>query len=221
MWDVFEQPWTLLGAAVIVLFVVWTIRGVWPEKARFWQWLLPLSIAALAFGLDYAVATDLEKINAVVKAGVKAAEEEDCRALARLIANDYQDSYHKSKEDLIAHCQSRLTSPAIEKVSRVGSDIKITPPEAVAAFTIIVHFNKDSYWAKSYKPSAVVALDFYLRKQPDNNWLIRRVEVKEVDKMSVNWGVTRVFREPLRVAGILPSQSDIPRHALANSGPMW
>jgi len=190
MWNVFEQPWTLLGAAVIVLFVVWTIRSVWPEKARFWQWLLPLSVAALAFGLDQAVATDLEKINAIVKAGVRAAENEDCMALARLIASDYEDSRHKSKEELIAHCRSRLTSPSIEKVSRIASDVKITPPQAVATFTIILRFHKDSYWAKAYKPSAIVVLEFHLRKQPDNSWLVRRAEVREVDKMPVNWSST-------------------------------
>jgi hypothetical protein len=190
MWDVFEQPWTLLGLAVIVLFVVWTIRSVWPEKARFWQWLLPLSVALLAFGLDHLVATDLEKIEAVVKAGVQAAEEEDCVALARLIARDYQDSYHRSKEELIAHCQSRLTPPTIEKVRRIASDVKVTPPEAVATFTISLQFHKDSYWAKAYKTSALVRLEFHLRKQPDKSWLVHRAEVKEVDKMPVNWSST-------------------------------
>lgn len=190
MWDVFEQPWTLLGLAVIVLFVVWTIRSVWPEKARFWQWLLPLSVALLAFGLDHFVATDLEKIHAVVQAGVRAAEEEDCVALARLIARDYQDSYHRSKEELIAHCQSRLTPPTIEKVRRIASEVKVTPPEAVATFTISLQFHKDSYWAKAYKTSALVVLEFRLRKQPDKSWLVHRVEVKEVDKMPVNWSST-------------------------------
>jgi len=190
MWDVFEQPWTLLGAAVVVLFVVWTVRSVWPEKARSWQWLLPLGVAALAFGLDHAVATDLEKVNAVVKAGIQAAEAEDCTALARLIAPDYEDSYHKSKEELIAHCRSRLESPSIEKVRRIASEVKITPSEAVATFTIMLKFHKDSYWAKAYKPSALVVLEFRLRKQRDNSWLVHQAEVREVDKMAVNWGVT-------------------------------
>jgi hypothetical protein len=190
MWDVFEQPWTLLGAAVIVLFVVWTIRSVWPEKARFWQWLLPLAVAALAFGLDGLVATDLEKINAVVQAGIQAAEEENLTALGRLIASDYEDSYHKSKEELIAHCRSRMTSPAIEKVRRIASDVKVTPPEAVATFTISLQFDKDSYWAKAYKASALVVLEFRLRKQPDKSWLVHRAEVQEVDKMPVNWSST-------------------------------
>jgi len=188
MWDVFEQPWTLLGLAVIVLLVVLTVRSVWLEKRRAWQWLLPLGVAALAFGLDYAVATDPERINAVLKAGIRAAEAEDCTAIARLMANDYEDSYHKSKEALISHCRARMKPPAIEKVRKIASDLKITSPEAVATFTLSVQFDKNSYWAQAYKASALVVLQFYLRKQPDGSWLVRRAEVIEVDKMPVNWG---------------------------------
>ena len=190
MWDVFEQPWTLLGAAVVVFLAVQTIRSVWPEKNRWWQLLLPLVVAALGVGLDLAVATDLEKINAIVKAGVRAAEEEDCVALARLIAGNYEDSYHKSKEALITRCRSRLTSPCIEKIRKIASDVKITPPEAIATFTVTLQFDKDSYWAKAYKPSALVVMQFHLRKQSDDSWLVRRAEVQEVDKMAVNWSAT-------------------------------
>ena len=60
MWDFFEQPWTLLAAAVLVLFGVLTFRSVWSEKRKWWQWLLPLGVTALALGLDFGVATDLE-----------------------------------------------------------------------------------------------------------------------------------------------------------------
>lgn len=204
MWDVFEQPWTLLGAAVIVFLIVQTIRSVWPEKNRWWQLLLPVLVAALGIGLDLAVATDHEKINAIVKAGIRAAEAEDCTALARLIASDYEDSYHKSKAELIGHCRSRLEPPSIEKVRKIASDVQVTPPEAVATFTIMVQFHKDSYWAKAYKPSALVVLEFRLHKQPDGSWLVYRAEVKEVDKMPVNWGAAWVPPAGPSVAMVMP-----------------
>lgn len=191
MWDVFEQPWTLLAAAIFVLLVVLTVRSVLPEKRRLWQWLLPLGVAALAIGLDAAVATDLEKINTLVKAGVQAAEQEDCIALARLLSSDYADSYHKSKEAAIAHCRARLTPPAIEKVRKIASEVKVTPPEAIATFTLLVQFDKDSFWARNYKPSALVVMQFYVRRQPDGTWRVRRAEVVEVDKMSVTWSVAK------------------------------
>ena len=86
MWNFFEQPWTLLGAAVIVLLGVLTFRIVWPEKRAWWQWLLPVGIAVLAVGLDWAVATDYEKIDRIGKIAMRAAEQEDCAALGRLLA---------------------------------------------------------------------------------------------------------------------------------------
>lgn len=193
MWDVFEQPWALLGAAILVLLVVLTVRSVVPEKRRLWQWLPPLAVAVLAVGLDAAVATDLEKINGLLKAGIQAAEREDCLAVSRLLSADYEDSYHKSKEAAVGHCRLRLVPPAIEKVHKIASEMKITPPEAVAKFTLLVQFDKDSLWAQSYKPSALVVMQFHLRKQPDGTWLVRRAEIVEVDKMAVTWGVAKAL----------------------------
>ena len=62
MWNIFEQPWTLLGAAVLVLFGVLTFRSVWSEKRKPWQWLLPAGVALLGVGLDLAVTTDFRDL---------------------------------------------------------------------------------------------------------------------------------------------------------------
>jgi hypothetical protein len=190
MWNVFEQPYTLIGAAIVVLFAVLTFRSVWWEKRRWWQWLLPLAVAAAGFGLDYAVATDREKIDAVLKAGMTAIEQEDCAAIARLLAEDYRDSYHADKAALMNRCRRRLESPAVEAIRKVGTARTIIPPEAKLTTTVFMRFAEDSYWARSYKPNAFVKLELYLRKQPDKRWVITRMEVLEVDKMSVRWGAT-------------------------------
>ncbi len=191
MWNFFEQPWTLLAAAVLVLFGVLTFRSVWSEKRKPWQWLLPVGVALLGVGLDLAVTTDLEKINQVIKTGLKAVREENCAAIAPLIAADYQDSYHKSKESLLARCRAELVPPAVQKIRKVSSKIEITSPTAKAALSIWLTFNKDSRWAQAYKPTALIAMDLYFRKQPDKTWGINRVEVREVDKTPVTWGVAQ------------------------------
>ncbi len=191
MWDFFEQPWTLLGAAVLVLFGVLTFRSVWSERRRWWQWLLPLGVAALALGLDFGVATDLEKINGIVRTGIRAAEQEDCVTIARLIAPDYADSFHKSKQALMARCRDRLVPPAIEQIRKLDVIVEISPPRATATFTMLMKFDKDSYWASAYKQYALVKMQFYLRKRPDKSWLIQRAEVLEVDKTSVGWRVAK------------------------------
>src|SRR5512142_769726 len=88
MWNFFEQPWTLLAAAVLVLFGVLTFRSVWSEKKRPWQWFLPVGVAVRGVGLDRAVTTDLEKINQVIQTGLRAVQEENCAATAPLLAAD-------------------------------------------------------------------------------------------------------------------------------------
>jgi hypothetical protein len=186
MWNLFEQPWTLLGAAVIVLFGVLTFRSVWSDRQRWWQWLLPAGIAVLALGLDFGVTTDLEKVNRLIKAGIKAGEQEDLVAIARLIAPDYEDSYHKSKQALLNHCRGRLEPPAIADIKKIASRVQMSPREARATLTMWLTFEKDSFWAQ-YKPNALVTMHLYFRKQPDKAWLLNRAEVVEVDKMSVKW----------------------------------
>ncbi len=191
MWDFFEQPWTLLAAAVLVLFGVLTFRSIWSEKRRWWQWLLPLGVAALALGLDLGVATDLEKINGIITTAIRAAEQEDCVTIARLIAPDYADSFHKSKQALMIRCRDRLVPPAIEQIRKLDTIVEISPPRATATFTMLMKFDKDSYWANAYKQYALVKMQLYLRKQPDKTWLVQRAEVLEVDKTSVSWRVAK------------------------------
>lgn len=189
MWNIFEQPWTLLGAAVVVLLGVLTFRAVWEEKRRPWQWLLPAGVALLALGLDLAVTTDLEKVNQVIKTGLQAVAAEDCTTIGRLLAEDYQDSFHQDKESLLRQARARLVPPAVQKTRKVGAKVQVTPPTAKAEVSLWITFDKESYWAQNYKPTALIAVDIYLRKQPDKTWLISRTEVRELDKMPINWSV--------------------------------
>jgi lipoprotein signal peptidase len=107
MFNFYEQPWTLLGIAVIVLFGILTYRSVVPEKKRAWQLLIPLLIALAGFGIDRLVTTDTEKINSIIDSGIKAVKAENFNAVDSYISDDYRDSFHRSKEQLISHVQSR------------------------------------------------------------------------------------------------------------------
>ena len=106
MFDFFEQPWTLIGAAVLVLFGMFTFRSMFPEKRHWWQLLIPVFIVGVALGLDGIVKTDLEKINVVVNRGIKAVKEEDARAIESILSEQYSDSYHRSKQHLLNHCNT-------------------------------------------------------------------------------------------------------------------
>jgi hypothetical protein len=192
MFDFFEQPYTLIGVAVLVLFGILTFRSMLPEKRHWWQWLVPALLAAAAFGLDSLVRTDLEKINAIISTGIKAVEEEDCDAIETIIADNYSDSYHGSKTNMLAHCRRTLSKHVIEKNKKTSQLIEISEPDATAILFLTIIFDKDSSISKDYyKPFIWMKAKLYLQKQPDKEWLISRVEVLEIDRQPVNWNQIR------------------------------
>ena len=144
MFNIFEQPWTLLVVAILILPVLLMFRRISPEKRQWWQLLLPPLLALAAFGLDSLVQTDLEKINAVINTAVKAVEEENPGAIEAIISGNYHDSYHNTKGDLMYHCAARLSEPLVEKnITRIMS-VDISPPNATAVFTVRIVFDKRS-----------------------------------------------------------------------------
>jgi hypothetical protein len=187
MFDVFEQPWTLIGAAVLVLFGMLTLRSVFPEKRRRWQLLVPICVAVAAFGLDLLVKTDLEKVNAVIKTGIKAVEEEDVAAIASIIADNYYDSHHKTKQSLIDHARRELSRSTVEKNKKAGLLLEISPPEATAIVMTWLKFAKNAYAAQNYKELFLIKVELHLQKQPDGKWLISRVDLLEIDRQPFSW----------------------------------
>jgi hypothetical protein len=191
MWNVFEQPWTFVGIAVIVLFGVLTFRGVWDEKRHWWQWLIPLAVVGSGFGLDFLVRTDPEKITAVLDMGIQAVQDEDCAAIETILAEDYYDSLHDTKEDLMARCRRRLSEPIVEKNTKTALRMEISPPKATATLTCVIKFEKESDIYQNYRPFLFLKLELHLRKQANKQWLINRVEVLEIDRQPANWGDVR------------------------------
>ncbi|MCK4292226.1 MAG: hypothetical protein KAY65_03450 [Planctomycetes bacterium] len=189
MLNFFEQPWTLIGTAVLVLFAVFTFRSVLPEERRRWQWLLPLGVAALALGLDYIVKTDREKINSLIHTVMQAVEQESCALIDATIADDYRDSFHSTKAELMRHCRQKLSRPLIAKNSIRGmTPPAITPPTATVTLFTTTHFEKDSYVARDYyTPLAQFKVELHFRKQPDKSWLITRINPLEANKQPIKW----------------------------------
>ena len=190
MFDIIEQPWTLVGASILVLFGILTFRSFCPEKRRWWQLLVPVLLAAAAFGADILVQTDLEKITSVIKTTIKAVQQEDCSAIGAAIADDYSDSYHNTKRQLLDHCRSELSKPLVEKGKKTGLMVKISDSNATAVLFAVIIFDKNSYLAQ-YKSFLLVKARLSLRKQPDKRWLISRIEILELDRMPTSWNSIR------------------------------
>lgn len=187
MFNFFEQPWTLLGVSVLVLFGVLTFRSVWPEKCRKWQLAIPIILAGAAFGLDFLVETDLEKIHAVARTLLKAVENEDSAAVGKLIASDYKDSRHVTKAALLAHWRQELDGPTIQVLKKKGHKVEVSGAQATMTASLFARLEKDSRWARQYKEVALVRIQLNLTKRSEGRWLISRVEILEVDRFPVSW----------------------------------
>lgn len=191
MFEIFDKPWTLLGAAVLVLFGMLTFRSFCPEKRRWWQLLIPVFLIAAAFGADMLVQTDTEKINSVINTVIKAVQEEDCSAIEAVIANNYSDSYHSTKKHFLDHCRRELSKPLVDKGKKTGLLIDISDSNATANLFAKIIFDKNSYISQNYKSFLMVKARLSLRKQPDKRWLISRIEILELDRQPTNWNRIR------------------------------
>jgi len=191
MFDVFEQPWGLIIIAGLISLVLLLLRTFAPQKCRWWLWLIPAILVIVAFGLDFLVETDLEKINAVIDTSVSAFEKEDTDSIEQIIADNYHDSYHGTKDALMAHCREMLSEPFIAKnIKRIVS-IDLNPPKATMIFTVRVLFDPRSYVYQSYKQQVLVEVQADLRKQPNNTWLINQVELLKIDFQPAGWPYTK------------------------------
>jgi hypothetical protein len=191
MFDFFEQPWTLVGAAVLVLFGMLTFRSVFPEKRRRWQLLVPVFLAAAAFGLDGIVQTDLEKIDAVLAKGIKAVKAEDFKAIESILSDRYSDSYHRTKQHLLDHFKRVLSEPLIANHKQTGRLVDIKGSEAAVVLFTTVTFEKNSRVAQNYTSFLMTKTKLSLQKRPDGKWLIGRIEVLELNRQPANWGYIR------------------------------
>jgi len=191
MLNFFEQPWTLLTAAIIVLFFMLIWRRVAPGKQRWWQLALPFLIAAAGFGLDTLIATDAEKIRTVIEAAVKAVEEENPDAIGPLISNDYRDSYHNSKSSLMQHGRRRLSKPLVEEnIARI-IELNLNPPNAKIILTVRVVFDKRSDVYQSFTNQMFTKLEVNLQKSGNGGWLISRAEILEINRQPAKWDYIR------------------------------
>ena len=187
MFNFFEHPWGLITIAIVALFILLIFRRISPEKRRWWQLTIPALLVVAAFGLDFLVETNLEKINAVINAGVKAVEDEDPDSIEQIIADNYSDSYHSTKSALMSHCRVRLSEPLVEKnIKRIVS-IDIQPPKATAIFTVRILFDKQSYVYQNFKTQMLTKVQADLQKEPNNQWLINRVELLAIDLQPADW----------------------------------
>jgi len=196
MFNIFEYPFVGIGLAVIVMTGLWIFDALRPDKKRKWHFAVPFVIAALAFAISYFVQTDKEKIFGAVNKGIKAFEQQKIEPIKEIVADDYTDPYHSSKDLIVAYCQALFQTATVEKISIFNRQIEmdstsspqVNDDKAVFTTEGLVKFTEQSEIAKMGKPFLIVKARLHFKKTPQKKWLINSSEILELDRKPVNWG---------------------------------
>ena len=178
--------WLLPIAILIILFPL--ILGILKPKER-WDrlWLVPIVLCLFAFSLDWLVKTDTEKIKTVINRGQSAFENENIKALSEIISDDYQDSYHSSKQQLLSHCISYFNEPVFSSITKTWMQTERTDGQAIVSLVVFITFDNESFVFDNYGNTAKVGVRIRLKKEEDNNWRICSTEILEVNNQAFDW----------------------------------
>lgn len=185
MWNIFENGWLLLILAGISFVVASVIRQEKPEWG-FKPLLVPILLAGLAFGLDYAFTTDYEAVSAIVPDCKRAAVEADPDGIMKFIAPNYTDRSHKNRAAFERRVRSTITGSSVKKIRTQSHKVSIEGNRASSELSVAVHLDQDSRYA-AYGIFFLVEIKFEYEKIADK-WTIQRMDLTSVNNQSMNWG---------------------------------
>ncbi|MCF7956630.1 MAG: hypothetical protein K9M75_12575 [Phycisphaerae bacterium] len=186
MFNIFQQPWALLAVAFVLLVVVYIMRTSYPEKQKFWHLLIPVLVIILAFGLDYLVKTDKEKIKDVLDSVITATMEKDVDAIGVLIAEDYSDRHLPTKAAIMVTCKFMVNAHNFKSITMTYHNIVVEGQKANAEIIVRLRSNP-SNTSMPTPEFSYARLKLIFKKKPDETWLINSTELVEINKNPVNW----------------------------------
>ncbi len=175
---IFESPWLLLTVAGVTLIAASVVRQVKTEWG-YWPLLVPLIIAALAFGLDYIVKTDLEKVNSIISSAKNAAITGIMSDIMPFISPDYADRSYPSKEQLEVKLKKVFTNSGIKKIRTRSHVVDLKTDTANSQLHVVVHLDKNSRYAIAGS-IVFVGLQFDYVKVGEN-WMVKRSDIISVN----------------------------------------
>jgi hypothetical protein len=184
MWNIFENCWLLLTLAGIALIAASLVRQEKPE----WGYkplLVPVLLAALAFGLDYAFTTDYEAVSGIVPACKRAAVATDPDGIMEFISPNYMDKNHRDKAAFNRRVRSTITGSSIKKIRTQSHTVSIEGSGAQSELKVAVHLNNDSQYA-TYGTFFLVEIKFEYEKIAEK-WYIRHMDLTSVNNQPMNW----------------------------------
>jgi hypothetical protein len=187
MWNVFEYPFVGIGIGLIAFIGFWIFRVVCPDKKRRWHYFVPMVIYIAAFAVAYFVQTDNERITATINKGIKAFQQNQIEPIREIIADDYSDSLHSTKEVIIAYCQALFQTITVDKVTFLSKKSEIQNDRATLTIEAMVKFAEQCQIAQMGKPFLIVKGRFRFEKNANKQWLINSSEILELDRQPIDW----------------------------------
>jgi len=175
----YESPWILIIVAVVLFCVIAIFRNAKPEKARWWQLLIPLIVLGAAFAVDYAVKTDNEKITTRIITAKEAVIARDTQTIINMIDDKYLDQARMDKEIISGKCRDILRRPFATKIKINSSFITINGGNATCEINVTVHFDQASDYSEYGGMAIVSAKIGFVRRGSD--WFISSVVIEKIN----------------------------------------
>lgn len=189
--NVLEQPWAWAAVGVWLFFGFWMAGHFWLLKITRKHLLIGPVVVLLAFGLDWLVTTDREKIETVVAKIARATKEEDAEEIIRHIGAGYAGQLGASREVFASYCRMTFKRPQIEDHLSVKHEVQLDKDRATVQIVAFSQLDKRSQWAAAMG-SAKTVWEVRLTKQADKNWKIVWIDILEFNNEKVDWGRTGI-----------------------------
>lgn len=186
MYDIFQSPWVLIGVSAAVWLVAAIIRVMFPEKKHWWHMAAAVVIFAAAFGVDYFVQTDREKIDSLIDRGIEATVAADVEGVGAIIGDNYADRVHKSKADFVDTCRAYFRRPTVESIKRSYYKVTITGISAVVDMNAVVHLAGENSEMPTIQ-MIPVKLKIACTRNGEKDWTVSSADLVEMNNNPVNW----------------------------------
>lgn len=186
MTSIFETPWLLLTIAAVLLIAAGIVCQIKPRWKR-WPYLVPLLVAACAFGLDRLVMTDSEEIQAILTACRQHAAAGTIGQIDPLISDSYTDPAHTSKEAMLQSAQAAINRAHIERIAQRQHTLTITGDTAVSQVRFRVHMNAQQNEYGMGGGLLFVTVEIHYVRESDGMWRIQQVMLISVNDQPMGW----------------------------------
>ena len=175
----YESPLILIIVAVAVFCIITILRNFFPDKRRWWQFLIPVAVLVAAFAIDYFVETDREKVEARILEARAAVLALQPQVVIGMLDIDYIGQHGYDRQAVARKSQQHFSRPFAKKIRINHNEITVDGDKAVSDLNTTVHF-EESTQAGQYIPLAVIQAKIGFVRRNDE-WFVESVHIEKVN----------------------------------------